>query len=118
MTAAITTKSTSYFGTVDEIAGLHRWKTSIISAFDKFRKNSNEFRRRASRRSWKKEVNLSFDDHYDWAFAEAMRLKHIMRQRDGMPVKVEVSDDENAFTLKYSRHDSKHSVWVTVWNRK
>jgi hypothetical protein len=108
----------SYYGHVNEIAGLHEWKKVIIAAFDKFRRYSNEFRRRASRGSWRKEVNISFDEHYDWAFAEAMRLKGIMKRRDAIEVRVEMSDDENTFTLRFTRHDSKHSIWVTVTNRK
>lgn len=108
----------SYYGHINEIAGLHDWKKVIIAALDKFRRHSNEFRRRASRGSWRKEVNLSFDDHFDWAFAEGMRLKRIMKSRDAINVAVEMPDDESAFTLRFSRHDSKHSIWVTFYHRK
>lgn len=104
----------TYYGPIDELEALHEWKQVIVKGLDNFRRHCIEFRNSTRHGPWRKELNISFQDHLDWAFAEAMRLKGMMLRRDNLAIQVEVSDDERQITFSYDRPGSKYRIWITI----
>lgn len=104
----------TYYGNPSELEGLAEWKQVVVLGLDKFRRHCIEFKIKAGRGPWRKELKMALPEHFDWAFAEAMRLKIMMRRQNEILVQVEVSDDERQVTFYYDRPGSKYRVWITI----
>lgn len=104
----------TYYGPIEELEALHEWKQVIVKALDKFRRHCIEFRNTTRHGPWRKELNITPTERFDWAFAEGVRLKGLMSRRDNIAIKVEVSDDEREITFSYDRPGSKYRIWITI----
>lgn len=104
----------TYYGPIEELEALHEWKQVIVKGLDNFRRHCIEFRNSTRHGPWRKELNIAATDRFDWAFAEAMRLKGLMLRRDHIALRVDVSDDERKITFSYERTGSKYRIWITI----
>lgn len=89
------------------------WQAQIKTSLAEFHQMAKEYRQKASSIKWERTVNLAFPDFYDWAFAETLKLKNKVADRDKLPVKIEVAHTETTFAIKMKSKHSRQYVRLT-----